>query len=86
MCEPNDLSDATDMPALGVTVAIGTSPGHAQRRLDEIFALHEVGRDLLLAGARHDFPEKSEEELWQIVAERTARRRRGKWGRHQPGK
>ena len=56
----------------------------AQRKLDEIFALHEVGRELLFAGAKHDFPDKSDEELWHIVAERTARRRRGKWGHDEP--
>ncbi|NLE62182.1 MAG: hypothetical protein GX616_27815 [Planctomycetes bacterium] len=65
-------------------MATDIDPTVSHRKLDEIFALHEVGRELLLAGARHDFPEKSEEELWQIVAERTARRRRGKWGHHEP--
>jgi hypothetical protein len=59
-------------------------PEFAQHKLDEIFAMHEVARDLLYAGAKYDFPEKSDEELWQVVAERTERRRRGKWGRHEP--
>ena len=67
-------------------MATDIDPDFARRKLDEIFALHEVGRDLLFAGARHDFPQKSDEELWRIVAERAARRRRGKWGHNEPGR
>jgi hypothetical protein len=56
-------------------------PEESRRRLDEIFALHEVGRELMFAGAKRDFPDKTDDELWRIVAERLERRRRNKWGR-----
>ncbi|MCA9112158.1 MAG: hypothetical protein KDA52_19545 [Planctomycetaceae bacterium] len=62
-------------------MSLTLDPDESRRRLDEIFALHEVGRDLMFAGAKRDHPEKTDEELWHIVAERLERRRRNKWGK-----
>ena len=62
-------------------MSLTLDPEVSRRRLGEIFALHEVGRELMFAGAKRDFPDKTDDELWHVVAERLERRRRNKWGR-----
>lgn len=49
-------------------------------KLARLFALHETGRELALAGLRHDHPEASHQELQRLLREKIARYRRNKWG------
>ncbi len=55
-------------------------PKKVARKLAQFFALHEVTRDLALAGLKHDHPDASPLELRRLLRERLAFFRKRKWG------
>jgi hypothetical protein len=56
-------------------------PSLVRRQMPRVFALHEFGRELALAGLRLDHPQASPEELRRMLRERIDRFRYNKWGR-----
>ena len=55
-------------------------PQELARKLARFFQLHEVTRDLALAGLKHDHPDASPPELRRLLRKRLAFFRKRKWG------
>jgi hypothetical protein len=56
-------------------------PKEVARKIAHFFELHELCRELALAGLKHEHPDASPLELRRLLRERLALFRKGKWAR-----
>jgi hypothetical protein len=57
----------------------GQELAEAQQNLRRCFELSRVGRQLAIAGLKHDHPEASDRDLRQMFQRLLEQRRQGKW-------